>query len=443
MFSNVPAHATSYYLSNNGHDASAGNTRKAPWKSLERASQQTFKPGDRLLLQGGEVFVGGLRFDSKDGGDGKNPFVIGSFGDGKATIEAGDGTAIELDNAGGIAIENLIVRGSGYPKNQGDGILFRNAKDATASTQAINLRKVEASGFAGRGQHGNGIFLSGMWQDVQIEDCDAHGNRFNGIFVHGAKNLKVLRCRAWENPGDPNYHENFSGSGIFVAGSKDVLIDHCEAWRNGYLCPNKSGGPVGIWAAGADNVVIQYCHSHHNGTNGTNDGGGFDLDGGVTNGVMQYNYSHDNDGPGYLIYEWGDTGIRNVVMRHNVSVNDGAKNGTAGLLISSAVPDRPVNGCRVEYNTFVARPQGNTRPVAVRLDGHIQNIEISNNIFITEGVPVTDATVKPDTVRFASNKYIALGESTFKWNGATYTTFEQWQKATAQEAPVALSAPKS
>lgn len=436
-----PAQAKNYYLANSGNDQHSGNTIETAWKSLERASKQTFKPGDRLLMKGGEVFHGGLQFDSKDGGDGKKPFVIGSFGEGKAIIDAGDGTAIDLDNAGGVAIEKLVVRGSGYPKNQGDGIVFRNAKDATASTQAISVRHVEASGFAKRGQNGNGIFISGLWHDVQIEDCQTHHNRFNGIFVHGAVRLNILRCRAWKNAGDPEYLENFSGNGIFVAGSKDVLIEHCEAWRNGYLCANKGGGPVGIWAAGTDKVLIQYCHSHHNGTNGTNDGGGFDFDGGVTNGLMQYNYSHDNDGPGYLIYEWGDTGVRDIIVRYNVTANDGAKNGTAGFLISSAVPDKPVNGCRIEHNTIIARPQGNTRPVAIRMDGHIKNIELSNNIFITHGVPVMDATVKPDTVRFVSNKYVTLEGAEFKWNGTVYDTFEQWQKASGQELSVAPPAP--
>lgn len=45
--------------------------------------------------------------------------------------------------------------------------------------------------------------------------------------------------------------------------------------------------------------------------------GGFDLDRGVTNSVMQYNCSYDNDGAGYLIYQYeGARPLGNNVTCH-------------------------------------------------------------------------------------------------------------------------------
>lgn len=45
---------TAYYVSPRGNDANAG-TRAKPWRTLERARRAALKPGDRLLLEGGNT----------------------------------------------------------------------------------------------------------------------------------------------------------------------------------------------------------------------------------------------------------------------------------------------------------------------------------------------------------------------------------------------------
>ena len=47
------------------------------------------------------------------------------------------------------------------------------------------------------------------------------------------------------------------------------------------------------------------------------DGVGFDFDGGVTNSVMQYNYSHDNDAAGFLRaqYAFAPQPMKNIGSR--------------------------------------------------------------------------------------------------------------------------------
>ena len=57
------------------------------------------------------------------------------------------------------------------------------------------------------------------------------------------------------------------------------------------------------------------------------DGDGFDFDGGATNSVMQYNYSHDNDGAGLLFAQYPSAPQRmeNPTIRHNISENDCSK----------------------------------------------------------------------------------------------------------------------
>jgi hypothetical protein len=54
----APAHAATYYVSSSGNDASAG-TATSPWRTLARVNALTLKPGDAILLRGGDTFAGG------------------------------------------------------------------------------------------------------------------------------------------------------------------------------------------------------------------------------------------------------------------------------------------------------------------------------------------------------------------------------------------------
>ena len=69
--------------------------------------------------------------------------------------------------------------------------------------------------------------------------------------------------------------------------------------------PRIGNGPVGIWADEASNVTIQYCISHPiNTAKGAKDGGGFDFDGGITNSIIQYCLSYENQGAGYGLFQY-------------------------------------------------------------------------------------------------------------------------------------------
>lgn len=80
---------------------------------------------------------------------------------------------------------------------------------------------------------------------------------------------------------------------------------------------------AGIWAWDSNNILLQFNESYANRTIGV-DGDGFDFDGGVTNSVMQYNYSHDNDAAGFLLaqYAFAPQAMKNIVIRYNISEND-------------------------------------------------------------------------------------------------------------------------
>ena len=96
--------------------------------------------------------------------------------------------------------------------------------------------------------------------------------------------------------------------------------------------------PVGIWAYEADSVTIQHCIAYRNKTSkGSEDGGGFDLDGGTTNSTIQYCLTYENEGSGFGIFQYdGASPWKNNTVRFNISVNDGLVSSTPVSLSGTA-----------------------------------------------------------------------------------------------------------
>ncbi|TAE52180.1 MAG: hypothetical protein EAZ89_08910, partial [Bacteroidetes bacterium] len=102
----------SYYLSASGNDSGDGLSPATAWKSLSRLNETRFRPGDQILLEGGAVFEGQLRLSGEDEGTAENPVVIDSYGTGRATILNRDTSGIIIQDAGGMVLKNLIVKGA-------------------------------------------------------------------------------------------------------------------------------------------------------------------------------------------------------------------------------------------------------------------------------------------------------------------------------------------
>ena len=438
----APARAATYYVSANGSDTNIGTAPASAWKSLAHVNSRTFAPGDRILLQGGDTFTGNLLLTSA--GTEEKPILLSSYGHGAATLRGTADTAIEIRDAGGWEVRNLIIIGSGRVGNQGSGLVFRNTKPDNTQLQSITITHIDVSGF---GFHG--ILVEGDardksqsgYGDVQITHCAAHDNAHTGIYVTGVYDLKTQRyansdvtvshCVAYDNPGDPKFLSNHSGSGIFLEDVNGGVIERCVARNNGALCPCRAGGPIGIWAAAANKIIIQYCESHHNHTSDVSaDGGGFDFDGGVTNSILQYNYSHDNDGAGYLVYCYDNAPytFHDNTVRYNISQNDGRKHHYGGIYVGGAVRD-----CAVYNNTIFVSPAAGATPCALLILAG-RNMRCCNNLLVTTGgIPLVEGRGGRDIV-LRGNDYWSSGEPfQMLWNGKTYGGLEAFQTASGQE----------
>ena len=440
--------AVTYYVSPSGNDSHSGTSAQTPSRTIDKVNTIDLNPGDKVLFQAGHDYHGNLLLTAEDAGTPKKPVVIGSYGSGRATIKAGNGSGVTVRNAGGVVVENLIVMGDDYRTNVGSGIEIINKLPNNQILRYIRVHNVEASGF-GREQYqrptsvkstnGCGIIVGGYspdksgYKDVRITHCVTNRNEYYGILImgyHGKDNniicdVYVGHCKMYNNPGDPEYLKNHSGSGIEMGGVDGGIIEYSEAYNNGY----EGTGSCGIWACGANNVIIQHCESHHNRTGGRYDGGGFDFDGGTTNSIMQYNYSHDNDGAGYLICSYKDAGkYDNNIVRYNISVNDGQKNNYRGISLWTGSPEEdPIYNTQIYGNTIYA----SIGPAIYFGRKGIYNTKVCNNLFITaNNQKLVRGNPDKSMATFAGNVYWAIDGA---FDIAGYKSLEAWRAATGQE----------
>lgn len=448
--------ATTFYVSPTGNDANAGTSTAAPWQTIAKVNSRNYSPGDAIYFQGGGSFPGKLQFNSASQGTPALHLVVGSYGTGRATILAGTGAGIYAENVGGLDIRDLNISSPDRLLNTESGIWIRNTLNGNVKLNYLRILRVDVWGF---GKHG--IFVEGKpsdnsksgFTDVTIMSAVAHDNTYTGIYVEGTwdtvtalyahSNVYIGSSTAYNNPGQPGYYIH-SGDGILLTDTDGGMIEKCIAYNNGYLSNSHDGGPVGIWTAGANNVTIQFSESHHNSTSavipeGTfRDGGGFDLDGGTTNSTMQYNYSHDNGGPGYLVYTYDGSPhtFGNNVVRYNISQNDCVQApSNADGAITAGVESVPMQGPTDIYNNtvYITKPPGKT-VYGARLTANY--IRFRNNIVFTNGgVPFIFGSTQTNSTIQGNNYWATNGSVGFIWGAqqTLYANLTAFRTATGME----------
>ena len=408
-----------YYVSLLGDDSNLGTSETCPWQTIERVNAAQLLPGDSVLFHADQTFLGNLCFADKHIGRVNKPITIGSYGFGRATIDAQDGAGCIVKDMGGVHLRELNFVGAGASENTDSGIRFINTLPGGIQFGDIRIHRVDVSGF----KHSGICFMAEppdrSWSgfcDVKITNVTSHDNGDAGIscisvwnperegYAHA--NFYVGNCSVYRNAGIPDKGSH-SGNGIVLAQVDGALIEHCRAYENGSLNDYEGGGPVGIWVWDANRVVIQYNESHHNRTGSSKDGGGFDLDGGVRNSTVQHNYSHDNDGPGYLLAQFrGARAFYGNVLRHNVSVNDGRKNHYGGIHLWSTGASGGITDTTFYANTIFTTQSRDGNPVALDCSSEgIRNIRFYNNRFQTDGKAVfVRGKTNPNT-RFKANTF--------------------------------------
>lgn len=439
--------AATYYISPSGNDTNSGLTTNLAWKTISKVNGLTLHPGDKVLFEGGKIFSGNLVFDASDAGSPTNAVQIGSYGPGgRAVIKAGLGNGLYASNCAGMVIDHINFTGLGSTTNNGAGITFFMNLTGGKKLDYIRISYVDTYGFGkeGIGFYANDLQKSG-YRDVQLDHVSSHDNKLYGARTFGSwttnattwshENFVVRYSKFYKNSGDPLKTDNHSGNGLLLEDINGALIEHCLAYSNGWLCNFPKAGPCGLWACDGNKVVIQYNESHHNFTGtgrvDTGDGDGFDLDAGIVNSVMQYNYSHDNDGAGYLLcHGEGYRSFSNNIVRYNISQNDGRRHRYGAVTVYNGTT--AMKNCHIFNNTiFVDATVSNS---AVNVRGKVSNMTFRDNILMSTNGATLVWTTTTSGLTFQGNDYWTFGGPTkITWGTNSYSSVTSWASAKGQE----------
>ena len=444
-----------YYLAEQGDDANEGTSSGKAWKTIDRINKTQLCPGDTVLLEGGKSFAGNLFITAS--GNAKAFISISSYGKGTASIRAGDSYAIRLLNCQYIKVSNLNLLGSGVTPtgettNKEQGLdIYSTAKEGSP-WQSIYVDTLTVSGFH------DGIVLHTPigtqdvvgYNDVRISNCTVKECLVGGIYCWGSKrttgkpwglpagagvftHCTLGGCTIHDIYGDPEGNPVIClPSQIFNATS--FLVERCTIYDCGQAAKDLSqpGGVGGLVFLECEKSVAQFNECYRIVTKLKMDGCAFDIDGGCSNCILQYNYSHDNEGSGFQTgFMIGGGPVRDNIIRYNISQNDAKKNpGASGGIMTWGVQ----SGYVYNNTVFVSAGIGGTKPAALlgNTFGGANGVTVMNNIFVVNH----DGDIVYSNARstFRNNCYYRVkGDFRVTYAGKGYTTLAAWQDATGQE----------
>ena len=438
-FADGPRH---FYVSPSGSDSADGTTLETAWRSVNRVNSEPLQPGDEVSFLAGSSFPGTLRITRS--GTPALPIKFDSYNrvDGsKAEILAGYEIGIHVLNAEFLELSGLKITGDGPSSisNNNSGVLLENNFPAERSFSSINVDDVEVSGFLYAGVEVKASYYVNEqtqvtrrrgFQDLRFTRLDLHNNGWGGMWAGGCGNYPDFPdtyCIQNIYVGYSRFHDNegiitpyHTGDGLYLWDVDGGTIEYCSSYRNGKY--NQTARAGGIWAFWSTHLLIQFNESYENHTQG-GDGGGFDLDGGVSESIVQYNYTHNNDGYGYFVYQFEDRFrlTHNNIVRYNISENDSRAGHTPGSIHVGG--DAPLREIDIYNNTVFISAVGLTPqsqlPSAFYAWGDLSGIRVRNNILVaTDSIPLL--RILNNGVTFQGNNYWT-GSSPFhiEWFGGT------------------------
>ncbi|MFB6453985.1 right-handed parallel beta-helix repeat-containing protein [Chitinophaga sp. Hz27] len=331
---------TRYYVDNNGVDSLDGKTPATAWKTLAKVNATTFQPGDSILFKRGGSWTGTLVI--KSSGTSNARITFGAYSSGNNPQIIGNNTtlsAVLIQDAKYLTFENFEVshpRAVRPPDISLCGIYVALATNGVYPGIAIKnnyIHDVEGMPITNRHMQG-GIFVRSNAAQAYFDSLTIEGNNLErcssrGILMGDGSNKDTV----FYNNNiviRQNVVNNTALEGIIVYTCKNVVIENNRVLNAGAnnLGVNMNIVLAGLWGRGK-NMTIQHNEVAY--TRLTNpvpyasmDSEAFDIDlstPGYT--VIQYNYSHDNEG-GFFLH-MGDPGpdFTYGIIRYNISQNDG------------------------------------------------------------------------------------------------------------------------
>ncbi|WP_045689412.1 right-handed parallel beta-helix repeat-containing protein [Hymenobacter sp. AT01-02] len=414
---------TRYISANSGNDANDGLTPQSAWKTAAKAAANQ-APGRSFLFERGGTYTDNMEITSVNApGDVAR---IDAYGSGTAPLFTGK---VVVYNSGFCRVQNIRIDSNGVNKDCLIAYCDTNAGITYKNVIFDNVEVTNGNAFAIAIGNGN----KDSFEDCVINLCTVHDTK-EGIITYRAaganrhKNIQITNCRAYRVTGTGLPEKN-SGSGIIMGGTSYGYITNCEAYECGANNGAQHEGPLGIWLYDADHCLIEHCESHHN-IRKYLDGGGFDIDGGCSYCTIQYCYSHDNQGMGYMMVKYpGSELMQNNLIRYCISENDDLKGGQGAIKLFGDIGENNA----ILHNTIILKAVPGATPSCVDTTTLVNKVQIENNIFYgVEGTMlVNDVTANGV---YKNNAYYRNGlPLAIKFGSTTYNTLAEF-RGTGNEA---------
>lgn len=444
-----------FFFASGGSDAAAC-TLAAPCESVTKANS-VGGAGKTLRFNGGDTFstTTGITVNSN----------ITSYGTGQATISSGnDAPCIGLTNLSGPLVTNIICTGGGNATNTTAGISIINNQAGNTKLPGPTISGVTISGYGYNGISILGTNGTSGFDGITITGNTVHdctGNSQNAFGVAGImvasttgynlgltlpahRNLTVTSNTVYNVNGTAG-NFNWSGTGMYLAQLETALITLNVVHDFGALSDNITGGPAGILLADGRGMVMRY-NEVYNGRTAFHDGGGYVLDGGLMDSLMEFNYAHDNTNYSVLLENYAtpapdlfDEGWGNNIVRWNIFQNSryfdaGSRKGEIELHFPAAA-----TAPAYVYNNTIINQAGSPVLHGGSDDTGALTLYLANNIFAVNAGNMISVD-NPRSISLTGNDYYTYGQTgSFVWNSVTYsnaslaTAFAAWQTATNQE----------
>lgn len=388
-----------------GATIAGDGSREKPLNDLTAASTVALKPGSRLLFRRGSACTGML--EPQGFGSAAAPALIGAYDSGPAPVIRADGmttAALHLEDVSHVIVQDLELTNRGDTSTQHRGVYLtaKNALVGDVTLRRLYIHDVDGqTAFSDADKRGGGVILNVLgplparFDNVLIEDNRIEDVARSGVFVFGVKGASSApRPRATESWPEAstgivvrgNVLTRIAGDGIAVDATEGALIEEnvlSEGNLSGrsFFDPAVRNCSAGIWAFNANNTVIQknevfrmrYGKSLTDGCDGT----AFDVDYNQDGTVIQYNYSHDNEGG--LILLCSDDRPRTAEIRYNLSIDDRHVFSAAPCKAPGAIGG--FDGLRFYNNTIVsAAPGASIESIPLPFLYNPGSFEFRNNI---------------------------------------------------------------
>jgi hypothetical protein len=428
--------STTYYVSNGGDDAHTGTSPTTAWRTIAMVNSISLQPGDRVLFQSGQSFGGSLK--PKTGGTPASPIQFSTFGGTvRAVINSGKSDGALVYNLEGLWFEYLTFTGAPNGASH-DGVRFEINGGGTRTN--IGVDSCVITGYGSTGVHiiadqSKDRFVNVWIAGNSIHDCVDAGINTTAPVRNAHVSFYIARNDIYHINGDP--HKGVTGSGIVLGDVDGATVELNTIHQNGEKYGN---GGAAVWTTGSNRIVLQHNEGYQNRAPRGADGDGFDFDADTMNSIMQFNYSHDNDGAGLMFDQWKSNSLfTGNVIRYNVSQNNAIRNSRyAGISVFGHVANSLI------YNNDVYQSSGSSSTAGVRIlysalgGSFVNGLRVANNIIVTTGgralIDVESRELNHGSnLTFAGNDYWSSGAAVKFSFGGTYSSLASWQAATGQE----------